>query len=127
MYLECCARRILSLQPDLLNQRGKLQEVLEAQGYSIAFYPKFHRELNWIEYYWGHAKCYGRNYCDYNIESLRRVIWEALADVQNCTIAGLYARCQRRITAYRTGISYASREFQLFTSHRRVRVHDEEE
>jgi len=127
MYLKCCARRILSLQPDFPNQRGKLQEVLEAQGYSIAFYPKFHCELNWIEYYWGHAKRYARNNCDYNIESQGRVIWEALADVQNSTIAGLYARCQRFITAYRTGIPYASREFQLFTLHRRVQVHDEEE
>ena len=93
----------------------------------VAFYPKFHCELNWIEYYWGHAKRYARNHCDYNIESLRRVIWEALADVRTSTIAGFYARCQRRISAYRAGIPYASTEFQIFTSHRRVRVRDEEE
>ncbi|RPA95417.1 hypothetical protein L873DRAFT_1698122, partial [Choiromyces venosus 120613-1] len=66
----CCAQKTLSKQQDFLKQCGKLQEELEVRGYLVAFYPKFHCEFNWIEYYWGHAKWHAWNNCNYNIESL---------------------------------------------------------
>jgi hypothetical protein len=33
-----------------------LQEIIEAKGHKVVFYPKFHCELNYIEMYWGAAK-----------------------------------------------------------------------
>ncbi|RPA93698.1 hypothetical protein L873DRAFT_1941720 [Choiromyces venosus 120613-1] len=47
----CCAWCLLDVQPDFQSQKGRLQEEIEHQGHSVVFYPKFHCELNWIEYY----------------------------------------------------------------------------
>ena len=47
----CCARAVMSKQPDFQAQRGRLQEEVEATGNLVIFYPKFHCELNFIERY----------------------------------------------------------------------------
>ena len=54
--VDCCMRRILSLQPDFLAQKSKLQVEIEKRGHKCIFYPKYHCELNYIEMYWGAAK-----------------------------------------------------------------------
>jgi len=69
----CCARKILSLQYDFLHLKGKLHEMIEAMGHAVLFYPKFHCELNWIEYYWRQVKRYTRDNCKYNYEGLKAV------------------------------------------------------
>lgn len=56
---DCCCHRILYNQPDFMNQKSYLEEVCEARGYEVIFFPKFHPELNCIEQCWGYAK---RNY-----------------------------------------------------------------
>lgn len=38
---KCCARQLLSQQPDFLAQKGRVQEVVEDRGHLILFYPKF--------------------------------------------------------------------------------------
>jgi hypothetical protein len=53
---DCCCRRLLYLQPDFLNQKSLLQELVESRGHLCDFYPKYHCELNFIEQYWGAAK-----------------------------------------------------------------------
>jgi len=58
-----------------------IQEVIEARGHIAIFYPKFHCEMNFIEYYWGSAKRYARDNCGYSLEALRKVIPEALMSV----------------------------------------------
>src|SRR5688500_17687549 len=35
--VDCCARRILSLQPDFLAQKSQLQEEIEKQGHKCIF------------------------------------------------------------------------------------------
>ena len=47
--------------------------MIEATGHAVLFYPKFHCELNWIEYYWGQVKRYTRDNCEYNYEGLKTV------------------------------------------------------
>ena len=63
-------RRVLSLEQDFKEQKGKMQEVDEGKGHLAAFYPKFHCEINWIEYYWGMAKRFARDNCEYNFGAL---------------------------------------------------------
>jgi len=46
---DCCALRILEAQPDLANEISLLE-------HQMIFYPKFHCELNYIEYYWAAVK-----------------------------------------------------------------------
>lgn len=48
---DCCARAVMSKQPDFQGQRGRLQEEVEATRNLVIFYPKFHCELNFIERY----------------------------------------------------------------------------
>ena len=52
----CCARRILECQPDFKSQRSLVQEVIEDAGHLCIFLPKFHCELNPIEFFWGAVK-----------------------------------------------------------------------
>ncbi|PWW73529.1 hypothetical protein C7212DRAFT_97570, partial [Tuber magnatum] len=88
------------------------------------FLPKFHCELNWIEYYWGEGKRFTRDNCRYTIDDLRSTIPQGLSSVKNSTIHAYYHRCIRRIQAYRAGLGYGSLEFGKWTenykSHRRV-------
>jgi hypothetical protein len=55
---ECCATQILSLQPDFQEQKSLVQEVIEDAGHLCIFLPKFHCELNFIEFFWGAVKKY---------------------------------------------------------------------
>jgi hypothetical protein len=53
---DCCCRRLLFSQPDFVDQKSQLQELIESRGHLCDFYPKYHCELNFIEQYWGTAK-----------------------------------------------------------------------
>ena len=53
---KCCARQCLRLERDSQAQKGSLQEGIEACGHLVLFYPKFHCELNFIEFFWDAAK-----------------------------------------------------------------------
>jgi len=46
----CCHLRILEAQPDFLEEKSMLETVINTAGHEVIFYPKFHCELNYIEY-----------------------------------------------------------------------------
>ena len=46
----CCARRKLAMEEDCLNQKSHLQEEIEGRGHLVVFCPRFHCELNPIEF-----------------------------------------------------------------------------
>jgi hypothetical protein len=52
----CCCQKVLFCQPDFVQQKSALEELITAHGHICDFYPKFHCELNFIEQYWGAAK-----------------------------------------------------------------------
>lgn len=52
----CCCRRLLFTQPDFINQKSHLEELITSRGHICDFYPKYHCELNFIEQYWGASK-----------------------------------------------------------------------
>jgi len=64
----CCARSVLATQLDFLQQRGRLEEELEAAHQLVIFYPKFHCELNFIERFWCASKWYARENCEYSLK-----------------------------------------------------------
>ena len=61
----CYTHHVLAAQEDFLNQKPILQEVIEGLGHKVIFYSKFHCELNYIEMYWGVAKHYAWQNCNY--------------------------------------------------------------
>lgn len=94
---QCCARAILSSQPDFATQKSRLEDVIEEAGHLVLFYPKFHCELNWIEYYWGEAKRYTRANCTYSLAGLKEVLPIALESVPDILVWKHWRRTQRII------------------------------
>jgi hypothetical protein len=142
----CCATAILSAQPDFKAQRSRLEEAVEGAGHIALFYPKFHCEMNWIEYYWGACKKYARKHCTYTLPGislprsialaplhaiqtnvfaltgLREVVPKALESVKPSLIFKYWRRTQRIIQAYRDGAVFGDKEYKerVYKSHRRT-------
>ena len=117
----CCARQCLRMEQDFQHQKGSLQEGIEAHGHQVLFYPKFHCELNFIEFFWAASKRYARENCEYSLQGLRDTIPQALASVSDTTIWRFYQKCQRTMQAYRNGCQYGTEAFKdhVYKSHRR--------
>lgn len=134
----CCARHILASEPDFkAHQVSILEEVIMNAGHQALFYPRFHCELNAIEYYWGSAKQYTRENCDYSFPSLRTTVPLALQSVSSSTISRFFQTTERMMEYYRNGIQYGSNKFKeqehlykqakrkeerVYKSHRRVGI-----
>ncbi|KAF7343545.1 hypothetical protein MSAN_01975000 [Mycena sanguinolenta] len=123
----CCGRAILSHQPDFLEQKSLVQETIERLGHQCLFLPKYHCELNFIEFFWGAVKRYLREHCDYTFEGLRARMDDALRSVDLMTIRKWERRTYRWLDAYRQGLDCKDAQFQVrkfssrqFKSHRRV-------
>lgn len=123
--LKCCAWYVLSQQPDFLEQRPWLQEVVEDLGFNIMFYPKYHCELNWIEMIWGWAKTYHRKTCSYNFNDLDGE--EGLRATLDRRIPLAFIRraaqhCLRYMHYYRMGLVGTELEFAVkkFKAHRTI-------
>ena len=72
---------ILEAQPDFQEQHLFVQEVIEAAGHLCIFLPKFHCELNFIEYFWGALKKYLRDHYDYTFKTLQENLPKVLEPV----------------------------------------------
>jgi hypothetical protein len=96
-------------------------------GHICIFLPKFHCEINFIEYFWGAVKKYLWDHCDYTFDVLRENMPKALASVPLERICKWEHRAWRFIDAYNTGLGAkdAQEKVKLFssrryTSHRRI-------
>ena len=82
----------------------------------MQFYPPFHCEINFIEYFWGPAKRYTREHCEYNFPFLKRLVPAAMDQIPNQLI-WKYASCTNRIiNAYNTGAIYGSESYKAIIS-----------
>ncbi len=123
----CCAQRILSLQPDFQAQKSRVQEVIEAAGHLCIILPKFHCELNFIEFFWGAVKRYLREHCDYTFATLKENLPKALESVDLITIRRWEHRMIRWMDAYRDGLGAKDAQFRvkayssrMYSSHRHI-------
>ncbi|KAJ4496252.1 hypothetical protein C8J55DRAFT_414344 [Lentinula edodes] len=125
--LECCCKKILENQPDFLGQMSLVEdsEVISAAGHLCIFLPKFHCELNFIEFFWGAVKRYLREHCDYTFTTLQENMPKALESVAVATIRRWEHRMQRWMEAYRQGMDAQSAQLHVrqfssckYTSHR---------
>ena len=123
----CCAKHILELQPDFKGQKSLVQEVIEVAGHLCIILPKFHCELNFIEYFWGAVKRWLRKHCDYTFATLQTNMPKALASVDTLLIRKWQNRMMRWMDAYRDGLNAKDAQLHIqafssrkYTSHRRV-------
>ena len=109
----CCAKRILDYQPDFIEQKSLIQEVIENVGHLCIFLPKFHCELNFIEYFWGAVKRYLQEHCNYTFKTLKENMPTALASVSAETIQKWEHRMKRWMEVYRGGLDAKQAQFQV--------------
>jgi hypothetical protein len=119
---DCCALRILEGQDDFKNEVSLLETVIRQAGHEVIFYPKFHCELNYIEYYWAELKRYTRANCKYTFAELEKTVMEAMDSVDLKTIRRFAMRSKRWMLAYMNGLTEEERSFAEMTyqSHRRL-------
>ncbi|CAG8729104.1 15744_t:CDS:2 [Cetraspora pellucida] len=79
--LNCCAPKIIELQPDFCEQKLLLEEALVNVEHIFEKYPKYYYECNFIERYWGFIKQKTRKSCIYNYNDLLKRIPNALTNV----------------------------------------------
>jgi len=117
----CCALRILDAELGFPTEKSMLEHIIVQAGHEIIFYPKFHCELNYIEYYWAAVKCYMRENCKYSFTELEKTVLKSLNTVDIKTIRQFGDRSKRCLMAYINGLTaelraYAEKEYK---SHRR--------
>lgn len=116
----CCMRRCMAAQDDFINEKPKIQLIIEAAGHKCVFLPKFHCELNPIEMYWGYAKrCTSiyfyhlaapiihanqtpgyREKCDGTLSTPRKLVPECLDSCDILTIRHFWRKSWRYMDAY---------------------------
>ncbi len=102
--LNCCARWIISLQPDFLEQRSTLEEIIVGLGHVFEWYPKFYCECNFIEQYWGFAKWEVKGLYSYKYADLLKHVSKTLDTVPIMTIRKFACKLWRYIDAYSRGL-----------------------
>jgi transposase len=113
------------MEPDFKAQKCYVAaEVVERHRHLVTFLPKYHPELNPIEYVWGCSKIYARQNCSYSLPALRKMIPKCLgpAAVTDEIVWRFFQRVERILEAYRSGETYGTEAFKnrVYKSHRRV-------
>jgi hypothetical protein len=101
-----------------------VQDVIKELGHLCIILPKFHCELNYIEYFWGVLKRYLRKHCDYTFPTLQANMPIALASVNKILIRKWHNRMMRWIDAYRDGLNAKDAQLRVQTfSSKKYRSH----
>lgn len=95
------ALELVRNQPDFKAQKPWLNELVNSAEHEIIFFPKFHCEFNWIERYWGNAKVYARQNCNYTFEGLEQTVPVALDRVSINMMRKFARKSYRYMDAYR--------------------------
>lgn len=118
----CCGKNVLANERDFCNQKGRLEEEIQARGQKVIFYSKFHYKLNFIERFWCSAKWFACENCKYNFEALQNILSKALHSVTKSMINRYYLHCHKILEMYIDGYKYETKSFKdtIYRSHRQV-------
>ncbi|KIJ56333.1 hypothetical protein M422DRAFT_150897, partial [Sphaerobolus stellatus SS14] len=99
---------LLFTQPDFINQKSALEELILSCGHICDFYLKFHCELNFIEQYWGVAKlCYWASPHTKKIDEMEANVLASLDNVSLAQIRCYAKRSAKFMDAYIKGLTGA--------------------
>jgi hypothetical protein len=101
---DCCAKTALASQPDFMNQKEWLTEVVVSFGHKIIFYPKFHCELNFIENVWAYIKNKLRCICTYKYNDLKVKLPDVIKQVPIDYIQKMCSHSFKFMELYRMGL-----------------------
>ncbi|EIW81271.1 hypothetical protein CONPUDRAFT_26680, partial [Coniophora puteana RWD-64-598 SS2] len=122
--VDCCMRRLLSMEEDFCAQKSSLELIIaESGGNDIChFLPKFHPEINPKEYYWGWCKRYFRERSNGNFAHAKKLLLEALNSCPLITIRRFFRRVERYMDVYSLGATGMAAEYAVkkYKSHRGV-------
>ena len=114
---------VLSFHDDFRTEKTLVEKFLIDEGHKVMFLPKFHCELNPIERVWGQAKCYSRQYTNYTLVCLCKIVNPALDSVTTDLIRKYFRKVGDYERAYIEG-KKAGKEVEsavkVYKSHRRV-------
>jgi hypothetical protein len=126
-YIEkCCAYKVLSQEPDFLEQKPWLQEAVEKHtDFYIIFYPKYHCELNFIEMVWALIKNHHRRTCTYNFKDLiseAKGLPHTFATISVLSVKRMFNHCLRYMSGYRSDLTGFQLEYAVkkYKGHRAV-------
>ena len=100
---EC--KKFLERMSDFKYKKTKVERLVASRGHQAIFRPKFHYELNLIEYYWCHSKRYTRSHCDYTFPGLLAIIDQSLNSVTLDMIRKFFRKTQETMRAYCEGLT----------------------
>ena len=91
-------------------------------GHKCLFLPKFHCELNPIEYYWGWTKYYYRERCTGQWQQAKKLWTEALDACPPHVLHRFFQRADRYASVYRLGATGLLAEYAVkkYKAHRSV-------
>ena len=119
----CCGSYVLSQEPDFMEQKEWLTKDVNAAGFNIIFFPKYHCELNFIEMIWGWVKGHHRRTCSYNYADLKKRLPETFLDIVPLAFIRRAARyCFLFMDGYRQGLDGPLLDYSMkkYSSHRTI-------
>ena len=125
----CCQRMLLSIQDDFKGQVCMLAEIAKKnstvnQHVEAIFLPKFHCELNCIEFLWGFMKRRVRSHVSGTIsqQDFLRIIKEALVSCPVAMIRRWYRRMWKLVHLYEVGLPITVARYicKKYSSHRKI-------
>lgn len=110
--LDCC-KWALELQPDFTQQKPLVQETIKVAEHLCLFFPEFHCELNYIEFFWAEVKKYLCDHCNYTFDTLKDNITKALESVPLVTIQQWGHQMYRWMKAYHSSLGTSATQLQV--------------
>ncbi|KAJ6581297.1 hypothetical protein B0H19DRAFT_1060907 [Mycena capillaripes] len=121
--VDCCMQRLLSHQLDFAREKSQLELLIKAEpGMLCHFLPKFHPEMNPIEYFWAWVKQDFRERSNGQWQKAKDLTEEALHACPLPTIRRFFRHANRYASVYRLGAIGVVAEFAVkrYHSHRGV-------
>ena len=97
----------------LAHQSNRQAQVVEEAGDVCHFLPKFHPEMNPIEYFWGWTKRYFRERSNGNFQKGKALLQESLNACPLVTIWHFFRQVQRYMSVYELGATGISAEYAV--------------